>query len=80
MSDADRLLSDEEVERRVPLSRTQRWRLEKRGDFPQRIKIGTKGSSSGRVAWSETEIEAWIAARKAARTTRLSEESERGTA
>jgi prophage regulatory protein len=64
---SDRLLSESEVENRVPLSRTQRWRLEKSGQFPTRIKLGNPVSPGGRVAWSESEIEQWIAERMAAR-------------
>jgi prophage regulatory protein len=63
----DRLLSDTEVAERVPISRTQRWRLEKRGQFPARIKMGNPDSPGCRVAWSEAEVEQWIADRMAAR-------------
>jgi prophage regulatory protein len=67
---SDRLLSDDEVTQKIPLSKTQRWRLEKLGQFPQRIKIGTSiNSQQGRVGWSESEIDEWIAARKATRNT-----------
>ena len=58
---SDRLLSDDEVAKKIPLSKTQRWRLEKLGQFPQRIKIGASvNSQQGRVAWAESEIDAWI--------------------
>jgi prophage regulatory protein len=43
---------------------TRQWTLvqEKRGTFPRRIRLGVNS-----VGWIESEIEAWIAARSAAR-------------
>ncbi len=52
----DRLLSWPEVRDRVGLSRTSVWRLERAGKFPLRIPI-----SPGRVAWRESEIDAFVA-------------------
>lgn len=43
----------------VGLSRTTVWRLEQAGNFPARRKI-----SSGTVGWFESEVLAWVAARK----------------
>jgi len=63
----DRLLSDSEVNEKVPISPATRWRMEAEGRFPKRIKIGDPESRSGRVAWSESEIDEWIESRKAAR-------------
>jgi prophage regulatory protein len=63
----DRFLSDSEVQARVLLSNSQRWRLEQVGKFPKRIKPGNN-SQQGRAAWSEREIDEWIESRKAART------------
>jgi prophage regulatory protein len=40
------------------LSRTTIWRLERRGDFPKRIRLGP--NSTG---WLEADIEQWIASR-----------------
>jgi prophage regulatory protein len=40
------------------LSRSTLWRLEKRGEFPQRINI-----SSNRVGWYEDEVSTWIESR-----------------
>jgi prophage regulatory protein len=37
-------------------------RLERAGQFPRRVQVG-----AGRVAWLESEVEAWIAAKAAAR-------------
>ena len=50
-----------ERQRLVPLSESTVWRKEKRGEFPQRIRISEK-----RVAWRRSEIEAWLAERMAA--------------
>lgn len=46
----------------VTYSKVQLWRLERTGKFPRRVKL-----SSQRVAWVETEIEGWIAAKIAER-------------
>ncbi|MBS0333602.1 MAG: AlpA family phage regulatory protein [Proteobacteria bacterium] len=46
------------VELRVGISRTTAWRLQKTGDFPKPYVI-----SPGRVAYRESEIEAWKASR-----------------
>ncbi|TWA91098.1 helix-turn-helix transcriptional regulator [Bradyrhizobium stylosanthis] len=46
----------------IVYSKTQLWRLERAGKFPRRVKL-----SAMRVAWIETEIDEWIAARIAAR-------------
>lgn len=37
-----------------PVSPSTRWRQEKAGQFPKRIKI-----SARKVAWRRTDIEAW---------------------
>jgi predicted DNA-binding transcriptional regulator AlpA len=50
------------------LAQSTRWRLEKRGLFPRRFKVGDPNAVNGRVAWSRREIEEWIASRMAART------------
>jgi prophage regulatory protein len=46
------------VEARVGISRTTAWRLQKRGDFPSPYVV-----SPGRVAYRESEVEAWKASR-----------------
>ena len=48
-------------EKGISHSETQLWRLVKAGKFPQPIKVG------GKNAWVESEIDAWIEARMAAR-------------
>ncbi|TFV70501.1 AlpA family phage regulatory protein [Bradyrhizobium frederickii] len=46
----------------IVYSKVQLWRLERAGKFPQRVKL-----SPQRVAWIESEIDEWIAARISAR-------------
>ena len=50
----DRTLSFKRVRELTDLSRTTVWRLQRRGDFPQPIRI-----SPGRVGWLERDILAW---------------------
>jgi prophage regulatory protein len=49
-------------ERGIPYGRVHLWRLEKAGKFPKRVAL-----SSSRIAWIESEIDAWIGARVTAR-------------
>jgi Predicted transcriptional regulator len=56
-----RALSHKAVLERVPVSRTTLWRMERAGQFPKRIQI-----SPNRVAWLESDVDAWLEARKAA--------------
>jgi prophage regulatory protein len=46
------------VEPRVGISRTTAWRLQKAGEFPKPYVV-----SPGRVAYRESEVEAWKASR-----------------
>jgi prophage regulatory protein len=57
-----RLLPWPELERRVPYTRQHLGRLEKLDLFPRRVQVG-----GNRVAWIESEIDAWIEARVAER-------------
>ena len=50
------------LRKRVPYSDTQLWRLEKKGLFPQRVKIGPN-----RIAWVESEVIEWLRRRMAER-------------
>lgn len=50
--------------RGIPYSRVHIWRLERAGNFPKRVPIGR-----ARHGWLETEIDAWIKAKAAARDT-----------
>ena len=56
----EELILHTDLRRLVPLSRTTRWRLERKGAFPRRISI-----SDRRVAWRRSEIEAWLKRRAA---------------
>src|SRR5262249_50107800 len=56
------LLLEDEVAALTRLSSITRWRLERRGLFPRRLKIGLR-----RVAWLRAEIFNWLEARAAAR-------------
>ena len=57
-----RLITRHELRMMIPFTPQHILRLEKKGRFPRRIRLG-----ENRVAWLLTEIEAWIAERKAAR-------------
>jgi len=48
------------VKEKVGLCRSTLWRLEKKGLFPQRRRIGVS-----RIAWVESEIDEWIKDRPA---------------
>jgi prophage regulatory protein len=51
-------LSGKEVEAKTSLSRVTIWRMEQRGEFPQRVQI-----SLNRVGWIESEVDEWMQAR-----------------
>jgi hypothetical protein len=46
----------------IPWTNVHLGRLERRGRFPMRVKLGTNS-----VAWVRAEVEAWIELRKRAR-------------
>ena len=54
------ILNEPTLEDLTSLSRTTRWRMERRGEFPKRVRL-----SPGRVGWRQAEIEAWIRSRTA---------------
>lgn len=58
---ATRLLHLRAVIHRTSLSRTSIYRLMARAQFPSQVPLG------GRVAWIESEVEAWLDARIAER-------------
>ena len=58
----DRILRKPECLHRVGLSDPTVWRLEKKGQFPRRLRLG--GNSCG---WLESEVNEWMKARAAAR-------------
>ena len=54
------IFDEEKVHEVTSLSRTTRWRMERRGEFPKRVRL-----SPGRVGWRQADIEAWISSRAA---------------
>ena len=54
----DRFIRDQECSEITGLSRTTRWRLEKKGMFPPRRQI-----SANAVAWLESEVRDWMASK-----------------
>ena len=54
----DRFLREPEVRRMTGLSRTTRWRMERAGKFPKRIKISENAKAN-----LLSHIRAWMAAR-----------------
>ena len=60
----DQIIDHHELTRLVPYSLTHIKRLEAKGKFPKRIRLGAH-----RVGWSLAEVLEWIAKRKNARTT-----------
>ncbi|MBC7624130.1 MAG: AlpA family phage regulatory protein [Aeromicrobium sp.] len=61
------LLTGEATDKKASISRSLRHKLIKDGKFPQPIPIGTR-----RIAFLESDIDDWIAARVAASRTRSS--------
>jgi prophage regulatory protein len=57
-----RMLLWPEVHARVGLSRTTIWRMERTGQFPRRVPLSVRV-----VGWQESELNAWLARRLAAR-------------
>ncbi len=61
MPQHDRIIREKECFNLSGLSRTTRWRLERRGDFPRRRKL-----SENAIGWLESEILAWVQKKAAA--------------
>ena len=59
-SNLPRIISRKELKLIVPYSPQHILRLEKRGKFPKRIRIGER-----RVGWRLSDVEGWLAARAA---------------
>jgi prophage regulatory protein len=49
------ILSKKQVVKKIGLSPVTLWRMEKSGDFPHRIKLGTR-----RIGWREDDVNSWI--------------------
>ena len=58
MLSLDRFLRESDVRRITGLSRAQRQRLERAGQFPTRVALSVRA-----FGWIESEIRAWAAAR-----------------
>ena len=54
-----RVLRTTEVVERIGLSRSTLWRLERTGDFPERVHLGANS-----VGWLETDIDGWLRNRR----------------
>jgi prophage regulatory protein len=59
-----RLITRRELRAIIPYTPQHILRLEKKGHFPRRIKVGPN-----RVAWLQSEVEQWIAKRVSERDT-----------
>jgi prophage regulatory protein len=57
-----RLITKKQLLQRIPYTIQHIQRLEAQGRFPGRVQVGPN-----RVAWIESEIDEWLAARVAAR-------------
>ena len=55
----DRIVRTQEVQQLIGLSRSTIWRLERKGDFPARLPLGT-----GSIGWLKSDIDAWMRNRK----------------
>ena len=51
----DAILRDPQVRLRTGLSRVQRWRLIRAGEFPAPIQLGRNS-----IGWRESEVNAWV--------------------
>lgn len=51
----DRILRSKEVQKIAGVSRTTLWRMERKGQFPSRVPLGT-----GSIGWRMSEVEEWI--------------------
>lgn len=55
----DRIVREAECKRLTGLSRTTRWELERRGQFPARRRLAVNS-----VGWLESELQAWVEGRQ----------------
>lgn len=62
MAELGRLITKQELRRLVPYSGTHIARLERRHQFPRRVRIG-----ANRIGWLESEVFAWIEEKAQAR-------------
>ena len=59
---ADRILRPRELAERIGLSLTTLWRLRRRGELPEPLRL-----SPGCVGWRASDIERWLETREARR-------------
>ena len=59
---SDRILRPRELADRIGLSLATLWRLRRRGDLPEPIRL-----SPGCVGWRSSDIERWLERREAGR-------------
>ena len=57
----DRIIGEPECEHITDTSRTTRWRMMRRNEFPQKIRI-----SPNRTGWFLSEVMKWLVQRKRA--------------
>jgi prophage regulatory protein len=57
----DRIIGEPECQRLTDLSRTSRWRLMRRNQFPNKIKL-----SPNRTGWRLSAVMDWVIQREAA--------------
>ena len=62
-ADYPRILLESEVADLTRLSSVTIWRMERKGTFPKRIKLGEK-----RIGWIDAEVRAWFSDRMSERT------------
>ena len=58
-----KILKVKDITEITGLNRVTIWRMENRGEFPQRMKLSDSGRS---VGWLKSDIEAWLQSRKKA--------------
>jgi len=52
---ADRIVLEAEATQLCGFGRVTRWRMEKEGRFPKRVKV-----SDGKIGWRLSDIQRWI--------------------
>ncbi len=58
---SDRIINEPECKKTTNLSRTTRWRLMRKGLFPQKVRL-----SPNRTGWKLSQVLDWVEAREAA--------------
>ena len=53
------VLRTQQLREYIGLSRTTRWRLEKSGQFPKRVRLGQNS-----VGWLKGDVDTWLESRK----------------